>query len=36
VLAPSFDRGLFLARLRGDDQTRSFGDALLDQRNVAG
>jgi endonuclease-8 len=36
VLAVEFDRDLFLARLRSDDQTRSFGDALLDQRNVAG
>jgi endonuclease-8 len=35
-LAPEFDRGRFLGRLRSDDQTRSFGDALLDQRNVAG
>jgi endonuclease-8 len=26
----------FLARLRADDQTRAIGDALLDQRNVAG
>jgi endonuclease-8 len=36
VLAPSFDHARFLARLRGDDQTRFIGDALLDQRNVAG
>ncbi len=36
VLAPEFDAERFLARLRGDDQTRSLGDALLDQRNVAG
>jgi endonuclease-8 len=36
VLAPEFERDLFLARLRSDDQTRTFGDALLDQRNVAG
>src|SRR5947199_2435976 len=36
VLAPEFDRARFLARLRSDDPTRSFGDALLDQRNVAG
>jgi endonuclease-8 len=36
VLAPEFDRRRFLARLRGDDPTRPFGDALLDQRNVAG
>jgi endonuclease-8 len=36
VLAVEFDSSLFLRRLRSDDQTRSFGDALLDQRNVAG
>jgi endonuclease-8 len=36
ILAAEFDRDRFLARLRGDDQTRFIGDALLDQRNVAG
>ena len=36
VLAASFDRDRFLARLRSDDPTRPVGDALLDQRNVAG
>lgn len=36
VLGPEFDRDRFLARLRSDDPTRSLGDALLDQRNVAG
>ena len=36
VLAPVFDRERFLTRLRSDDQTRPLGDALLDQRNVAG
>ena len=36
VLAAEFDRELFLRRLRADDPTRTFGDALLDQRNVAG
>src|SRR3954467_331697 len=36
VLAEDFDVDLFLRRLREDDQTRAFGDALLDQRNVAG
>ena len=36
VLAPRFDEALFLERLRRDDPTRPFGDALLDQRNVAG
>ena len=36
VLAESFEAGRFLARLRSDDPTRGIGDALLDQRNVAG
>ncbi len=36
VLAESFDVDRFLARLRADDHTRAIGDALLDQRNVAG
>jgi endonuclease-8 len=36
VLAPEFDDAAFLRRLRQDDQTRTLGDALLDQRNVAG
>jgi endonuclease-8 len=36
VLADVFDGDRFLARLRGDDQTRAIGDALLDQRNLAG
>jgi endonuclease-8 len=36
VLAPGFDRERFLRRLRADDPTRTIGDALLDQRNVAG
>lgn len=36
VLAREFDSERFVVRLRADDQTRSFGDALLDQRNVAG
>jgi endonuclease-8 len=36
ILAPEFDHERFLARLRGDDPTRGIGDALLDQRNVAG
>jgi endonuclease-8 len=36
ILAPSFDYDRFLARLRGDDHTRGIGEALLDQRNVAG
>jgi endonuclease-8 len=36
VLAEVFDYDAFLGRLRGDDPTRGIGDALLDQRNVAG
>ncbi len=36
VLAAEFDRDRFLVRLRTDDPTRPLGDALLDQRNVAG
>jgi endonuclease VIII len=36
VLAETFDADRFLARLRADDPTRGVGDALLDQRNVAG
>jgi endonuclease-8 len=36
VLAPEFDRERFLRRLREDDPTRPIGDALLEQRNVAG
>jgi endonuclease-8 len=36
VLAPDFDGPAFVRRLREDDQTRGFGDALLDQRNLAG
>jgi endonuclease-8 len=36
VLASSFAADRFLTLLRSDDQTRGIGDALLDQRNVAG
>jgi endonuclease VIII len=36
IVADDFDKRAFLARLREDDQTRAIGDALLDQRNVAG
>jgi len=36
LLAPDFDARAFLRRLREDDPTRGFGDALLDQRTVAG
>ena len=32
----SFDEEAFLRRLREDDQTRGIGDALLDQRIIAG
>ena len=36
VLADTFDEAAFLERLRADDPTRGIGDALLDQRIVAG
>jgi endonuclease-8 len=36
VLAAEFEFARFLARVRSDDPTRGVGDALLDQRNVAG
>ncbi len=36
VLAQELDGERFLARLRGDDPTRGIGDALLDQRTIAG
>jgi endonuclease-8 len=36
VLAEEFDAPRFLARLRADDPTRGIGDALLDQRTLAG
>jgi endonuclease-8 len=36
VVADDFDERAFLRRLRDDDPTRGIGDALLDQRNVAG
>jgi len=36
VLAEQFDAERFLRRLREDDPTRALGDALLDQRTVAG
>jgi endonuclease VIII len=36
VLAAEFDLDRFLRLLRSDDQTRALGDALLDQRNLAG
>ncbi len=36
VLAAEFEAERFLGLLRSDDPTRGIGDALLDQRNVAG
>ena len=36
VLADEFDAARFLRRLREDDPTRAIGDAMLDQRTVAG
>jgi endonuclease-8 len=36
ILAPAFDAGRFLRRLRDDDPTRPIGDALLRQTTVAG
>ena len=36
VLGESFDTELFLRRLRAEDPTRPIGDALLNQRTVAG
>jgi endonuclease-8 len=36
VLADDFDAPRFLRRLREDDPTRGIGDALLDQRTIAG
>ena len=36
ILAEEFDEARFLARLREDDPTRPIGDALLDQRTLAG
>jgi len=36
VLAPELDTQRFLRRLREDDPTRPIGDALLDQRTIAG
>jgi endonuclease VIII len=36
VLADELDERAVLARLRQDDQSRGVGDALLDQRNLAG
>jgi endonuclease-8 len=36
IVADDFDEAAYLRRLREDDQTRAIGEALLDQRNVAG
>jgi endonuclease VIII len=36
ILAPELDSARFLRRLREDDPTRAIGDALLDQRTIAG
>jgi endonuclease-8 len=36
VIGASFDQELFLRRLREDDPSRPIGDALLDQRTIAG
>jgi endonuclease-8 len=36
IIADDFSERTFLKRLREDDQTRGIGDAILDQRNVAG
>src|ERR687893_436015 len=36
ILAPELDEAAFLRRLRADDPTRPIGDALLDQRIIAG
>ncbi len=36
ILAAELDERRFLTRLREDDPTRGIGEALLDQRNIAG
>jgi endonuclease-8 len=36
ILAPELDEAEFLRRLRHEDPTRGIGDALLDQRTIAG
>ena len=36
IVADHFDEQVYLRRLREDDPTRGIGDALLDQRTVAG
>jgi endonuclease VIII len=36
IVGDDFSQAAFLTRLREDDQSRGIGDALLDQRNLAG
>ncbi len=36
MIGENFDERTFLRRLREDDPTRPIGDALLDQRTIAG
>jgi endonuclease-8 len=36
IIKPEFDEAEFLRRLRRDDPTRTIGDALLDQKTLAG
>jgi len=36
VIGERFDEDLLIRRIREDDPTRAFGDALLDQRTIAG
>ena len=36
ILAPELDEAAFLRRLREDDPTRPIGDAIIDQRVIAG
>jgi endonuclease-8 len=36
ILAPELNEAAFLRRLREDDPTRPIGDALIDQRVIAG
>jgi endonuclease-8 len=36
VLGERFDDALLIRRIREDDPTRTFGDALIDQRTIAG
>ena len=36
IIGPDFDEQRYIQRLREDDPTRPIGDALLDQRTVAG